>query len=82
MKKDTKASTRKSKKSMDPAKKFERLMKKFKEKTPVHYKMTGSFEKDDLIDHDTFGMGVVVDTENKKIDVQFSDKLRTLVCDR
>ncbi|MGD9161884.1 MAG: hypothetical protein PVG39_25965 [Desulfobacteraceae bacterium] len=81
MKKETKA-TVKTKKPMDPAKKLERLIKKLKEKTPLHYKMSGSFKKDDVIDHDTFGKGVVVNSDYKKIDVLFSDKLRTLVCER
>ena len=81
MKKNPKAEIGKGKKSMDPAKKFERLLKKFNDKTPIIYKMTESFKKDDLIDHATFGKGVVVESDNKRIDVQFSDKLRTLVCD-
>lgn len=81
MKKETKA-TVKGRKPVDPAKKLERLFNKFKEKTPLHYKMSGSFKKDDIIDHDTFGKGVVIDSDYKKIDVLFSDKLRTLVCER
>ena len=81
MKKITKT-TVKSRKPMNPAKKLERLIEKLKEKTPLHYKMSGSFKKDDIIDHDTFGKGVVIDINYKKIDVLFSDKLRTLVCDR
>lgn len=81
MKKKTTAA-KKVKKTMDPAKKFERVFKKFKEKTPLQYKMTGSFNKDDIINHDTFGKGVVIDSYYKKIDVLFPDKLRTLVCDR
>ena len=81
MKKETKAPG-KSRKTIDPAKKLERLIEKFKEKAPLHYNMSGSFKKDDVIDHDTFGKGVVIGNENKKIDVLFSDKLRTLVCDR
>ena len=52
-----------------------------KGKTPLHYKMSGSFKKDDVIDHDTFGKGVVIDSDYKKIDVLFTDKLRTLVCE-
>ena len=71
---------RKSTKSKDPGKKLERLIEKFKEKTPLQYKMTGSFNKDDVIDHDTFGKGVVIDSHYKRIDVLFSDKIRTLVC--
>ena len=81
MKKATKAPV-KSRKPIDPAKKLERLIEKLKEKAPLHYKMSGSFKKDDIIDHDTFGKGVVIDSEYKKIDVLFSDKLRTLVCER
>ncbi|MGD9161446.1 MAG: hypothetical protein PVG39_23740 [Desulfobacteraceae bacterium] len=81
MKKKTKT-TVKSRKPVDPAKKLKRLFEKFKEKKPLHYKMNGSFKKNDIIEHDTFGKGVVVDSDYKKIDVLFSDKLRTLVCDR
>ena len=81
MKKESKP-TGKSKKSIATAKKFERLINKFEGKTSLHYQMSGSFKKDDLIDHDTFGKGVVVESDRKKIDVLFSDKLRTLACDR
>lgn len=82
MKKETKA-PKKSRKPMDPAKKLERLIEKLKDKKTLHYKMSGSFKIDDIIDHDTFGKGVVIDSSDyKKIDVLFSDKLRTLVCER
>ena len=81
MKKESKTTT-KTRKPMDPAKKLERLFEKFKEKTPLHYKMSGSFKRDDIIEHDTFGKGVVIDIDYKKINVLFYDKLRTLVCDR
>ena len=81
MKKETKAPG-KRRKAIDPAKKLDRLIEKFSEKTPLHYNMSGSFKKDDVIDHDTFGKGVVIDSDYKKIDVLFSDKIRTLVCDR
>jgi len=81
MKKESKTTT-KTRKPMDPAKKLERLFEKFKEKTPLHYKMSGSFKRDDIIEHDTFGKGVVIDIDYKKINVLFSDKIRTLVCDR
>ena len=82
MKKETK-SPAKMRKAMDPAKKLERLIEKLKEKKILHYKMSGTFKKDDIIDHDTFGKGLVIDSSDyKKIDVLFSDKLRTLVCER
>ena len=63
-------------------KKYELLIEKFKEKKPIRYKMSGSFKKDDLIGHDTFGMGVVLDSYSEKIEVLFSDQIRTLVCER
>ena len=82
MKKETKA-PEKRKRTLDPAKKLERLLTKIKEKKILHYKMSGTFKKDDIIDHDTFGKGLVIDSSDyKKIDVLFSDKLRTLVCER
>ncbi len=62
--------------------KFNKLIKKLKDKKAVHYSMSQSFKKDDLIDHDTFGKGIVIDIHNKKIDVLFSDQIRILVCDR
>ncbi len=73
-------STRAKKK--DPAMDFELLKEKFKEKKSVHYNMSGSFKTDDVIDHDTFGKGVVINSSYEKIDVVFYDKLRTLACDR
>ena len=33
---------------------------KFKEKKPVNYSMSGTFKEDDVIDHKTFGMGIVI----------------------
>ena len=82
MKKETKA-PEKGKRNLDSAKKLERLIEKLKEKKILHYKMSGTFKKDDIIDHDTFGKGLVIDiSDYKKIDVLFSDKLRTLVCER
>jgi hypothetical protein len=80
VKKAKKAPVKKTKRGT--AKKFELLIEKHKEKKPIHYKMTESFEKDDLIDHDTFGRGVVIDISYKKMDVLFSDQIRILVCDR
>jgi hypothetical protein len=69
-------------KKTDPARDFKLLTEKFKEKKPVTYSMSGSFKADDVIDHDTFGMGIVISTSNKKMDVVFSDRPRILVCER
>ncbi len=62
--------------------KFKKLIEKLENKKSIHYRMSQSFRIDDLIDHDTFGKGIVIDKYNKKIEVLFPDKLRTLVCDR
>jgi hypothetical protein len=69
-------------KKKDPAKDFELLTEKFKGKKPVRYSMSGSFKADDVVDHNTFGKGIVIRTSYRKMDVVFSDKLRILVCDR
>lgn len=66
----------------DPAKDFELLAEKFKGKKPAQYSMSGSFKVDDVIDHNTFGKGIVIKTSYQKMEVVFSDSLRILVCDR
>jgi len=66
----------------DPAEDFEILREKLKGKKSVRYRMSESFETDDVIDHDKFGKGIVIGINNNKIDVVFSDKLRILVCNR
>ena len=65
-----------------PARDFELLIEKFKEKNPVRYSISGSFKADDVIDHNIFGKGIVISISNKKIVVLFCDKPRILVCDR
>jgi len=69
-------------KKTDPARDFELLTEKFKGKKPVSYSMSGSFKADDVIDHNTFGMGIVISTSYKQMDVVFSDRPRILVCNR
>jgi len=69
-------------KKVDLTKDFETLAEKFKEKKPVHYSMSGSFKEDDVIDHKTFGMGIVTRASYKKMEVVFSDRPRILVCNR
>ena len=69
-------------KKIDPARDFELLAEKFKEKKPLHYRMSGSFKTDDVIDHNTFGIGIVVNASYDYLDVVFSDQARMLVCNR
>jgi hypothetical protein len=61
---------------------FEKLAEKFKEKEPLPYSMSGSFKNDDVIDHKTFGMGIVISASKDKMEVAFSGGPRILVCNR
>ena len=80
--KKAKKATKNTPRKTAAEKKYELLTEKFKEKKPIRYKMSGSFKKDDLIGHDTFGKGVVMDSYSRKIEVLFADQIRTLVCER
>jgi hypothetical protein len=44
--------------------------------------MSGSFKDDDVIDHKTFGTGIVISASYYKMEVAFSDRTRVLVCNR
>jgi hypothetical protein len=67
---------------VDFGKIFEELAEKFKDKEPLPYNMSGSFKKDDVIDHKTFGMGIVTQAYHDKMEVAFYDGPRFLVCNR
>jgi hypothetical protein len=67
---------------VDFAKVFEELAENFRDKQPFPYSMSGSFKKDDVIDHKTFGMGIVTNAYPDKMEVAFSDGPRLLVCNR
>ena len=69
-------------KKTDPARDFVLLAEKFKGKKPVRYSMSGAFMVGDVIDHNDFGIGIVVNISYKKMEVVFSEKLRILVCNR
>jgi DNA replicative helicase MCM subunit Mcm2 (Cdc46/Mcm family) len=85
---DKKRATKKtSKKSIsiqevNLTKTFEELAEKFKKKMPLPYSMSGSFKNDDVIDHKTFGMGIVISASHDKMEVVFPDEPRILVCNR
>jgi hypothetical protein len=67
---------------VDPTKAYETLLEKFKEKDPLPYSMSGSFKDEDVIDHKTFGTGIVINASYYKMEVAFSDRTRLLVCNR
>jgi hypothetical protein len=85
---DKKKATKKpSKKSIriqgvDLTKTFEKLAQKLKEKKSLPYSMSGSFKNDDVIDHKTFGMGIVISASYDKMEVAFPEGPRILVCNR
>ena len=67
---------------VDSKKAYEVLAEKFKEKEPLPYLMSGSFKDEDVIDHKTFGIGIVINASYYKMEVAFSDRTRLLVCNR
>jgi len=66
----------------DPTKTFEKLAEQIKAKEALTYRMSGSFKNDDVIDHKTFGMGIVISASKDKMEVAFSGGPRILVCNR
>lgn len=86
-KKESKKSLKNPKKGtrtrkVDVSRDFEKLAERFKEKVPVPYTMSGSFESDDVIDHKTFGMGIVIRVSYQKMEVAFHGGPRILACNR
>ena len=85
---DKKRATKKTSKNsistqeVDLTKTYEKLAEKFKQKRPLPYSMSGAFKNDDVIDHKTFGMGIVINASHDKMEVAFSDEPRILVCNR
>lgn len=69
-------------KKVDPARDFELLTERYKGKKPVRYSMTGLFKTEDIIDHNIFGMGIVISAFNNQMEVVFSDRPRILVFNR
>ena len=69
-------------KKVDPARDYERLAEKFKGKKSVPYSMSGSFMSNDVIDHKTFGRGIVLNVFYQKIEVAFSGGPRLLAIER
>ena len=49
---------------------------------PVPYSMKASFGEGDIIDHKTFGKGIVTETSFERIEVLFQDGIKTLAADK
>lgn len=69
-------------KRTDPKRDFQERFEKLREKTPVPYSISGSFSADDVIDHQTFGKGVVIRVSHQKMEVAFPEGPRVLACNR
>jgi len=60
---------------------FDALMVKRDPSKAKAYAMTATFKKGDLIDHPTFGLGVVTGIlKPNKVEVQFRQETRILIC--
>jgi hypothetical protein len=82
----TKAETTKRaprKKKTDPSEIYGSLDKKYRDKAPVPYSMSGSFNDEDVIAHKVFGKGFVTGLPtSQQIQVTFIDGTRILACNR
>lgn len=62
---------------------FEELVAGRDPSEALTYAMDGIFKKGDMVDHPTFGLGVVAETEMpNKIEVMFRQDRRLLICGR
>jgi len=61
---------------------YARLMENSGHKKVVSYDMSETYDTDDIIDHKTFGKGIVINAYFQKMDVLFESGLRILACNR
>lgn len=77
-----------TKKAAQPAKtkehrKWSRMIAKVDAENPIEYTMSTNFTLHDVLNHDKFGLGVVMEVvDPSKISVIFKDRIRTLVQNR
>lgn len=76
--KTRKTSTRKK----SPAKEYEALMQKNLDKVPIPYTIKTSFSEGDVVDHKTFGKGIVTGLAYERVKVLFQDGIKTLAADK
>jgi len=69
-------------KKVDPARDFNLLTETSRGRRPQRYSMSGLFKVGDVIDHNTFGTGIVISALNRQMEVVFSDRPRILVFNR
>ena len=64
------------------AKKHARLLEQNQDKKTKSYLMSESYSDNDVIDHKTFGKGVITKVNYQKIEVLFETGFRILACNR
>ena len=74
-----KKKTTKKKASSSHVDTWNELKEKFSDLPPEIYSISGSFRADTIIDHPTFGLGVVTESHPNKIEVCFEEGLKTLM---
>jgi hypothetical protein len=83
--KKTTSTAKKTPKAKKPPKtkeerKWARLMAKADENNQTDYEMSGSYSELDVINHSSFGVGVVVKViQDNKVSVAFQDGVKTLI---
>lgn len=78
-KKKTKKKTRKTKSASKHEEAWKELKEKFSDLPPEVYSIRGSYRADTVIDHPTFGIGVITESHNRKIEVCFEEGVKTLM---
>jgi hypothetical protein len=69
-------------KKVDPARDYNLLTEATRGKRPQNYSMSGFFKVGDVIEHNAFGLGIVISALNRQMEVVFSDRPRILVFNR
>ena len=64
------------------AERYARLLEQNQGKKKIPYGMFQKYKDHDIIDHKTFGTGVITTAYSQKIDVLFETGLRILACNR
>ena len=74
-----KKTTRRKKSAATHEQAWQELKDKYSDLPPEVYSVKGSFQTDSLIDHPTFGIGVVTESHTRKIEVCFQEGMKTLM---
>ena len=61
---------------------YARLLEQNRGKEAIVYSMSGRYDVHDIIEHKTFGRGVIIKVNNQKMDVLFETEERILACNR